>query len=131
VETSQSVFLRGITSLELPVAHGEGRVVVRDPALIESWRQKGQIALCYRPGQNGLLADEPADQRALLPFPHNPNGSVANIAGLADPSGRVFGLMPHPERFLHATQHPQWTRRQLTGAGEGLRIFQNAVDYFA
>jgi phosphoribosylformylglycinamidine (FGAM) synthase-like amidotransferase family enzyme len=49
---------------------------------------------------------------------------------LCDPSGRVFGLMPHPERFLHSTQHPQWTRRQLTGTGDGLKIFRNAVDYF-
>ena len=67
----------------------------------------------------------------MLPYPHNPNGSVANIAGLSDPTGRVLGLMPHPERFIHATQHPQWTRLGLRGDGDGLQIFRNAVSYFA
>jgi phosphoribosylformylglycinamidine synthase len=65
-----------------------------------------------------------------LPFPINPNGSMANLAGLSDPSGRVLGLMPHPERFLFATQHPHWTRLGLRGEGAGLRLFRNAVEYF-
>jgi len=56
---------------------------------------------------------------------------LANIAGLGDPTGRVLGLMPHPERFLYATQHPQWTRRRLTGEGAGMKLFRNAVEYFA
>jgi phosphoribosylformylglycinamidine synthase len=69
-------------------------------------------------------------------FPANPNGSIAHAAGLTDTTGRVLGLMPHPERFLFATQHPQWTRKAATGAfdphgdGEGLRVFRNAVEYF-
>lgn len=131
VESPKCVFLRGITEIELPIAHGEGRVAVREPSVIDQWRKKGQIALCYRPHDNGSAKAADGDPHAVLPFPDNPNGSVANIAGLSDPSGRVFGLMPHPERFLHSTQHPQWTRRQLTGTGEGLKIFRNAVDYFA
>jgi phosphoribosylformylglycinamidine synthase I len=130
VATPNNVFLRGITGIELPVAHGEGRIVVRDPSVIESWRKNGQITLCYRPHDGECPSISAADRDALLPFPENPNGSTANIAGLGDPSGRVLGLMPHPERFIHATQHPQWTRRQLSGAGEGLRIFRNAVEYF-
>jgi phosphoribosylformylglycinamidine synthase I len=131
VESSQCVFLRGITEIEMPVAHGEGRIVVSNPSIIDQWRKKGQIALSYRPQNDGPAAKEAdGDPNAVLPFPDNPNGSVANIAGLCDPSGRVFGLMPHPERFLHSTQHPQWTRRQLTGTGDGLKIFRNAVDYF-
>ncbi|MFN0198510.1 MAG: phosphoribosylformylglycinamidine synthase subunit PurQ, partial [Planctomycetaceae bacterium] len=64
-------------------------------------------------------------------YPNNPNGSIANIAGLCDPTGRVLGLMPHPERFLFATQHPQWTRRNLTGEGSGMAIFRNAIQYFS
>ena len=130
VESAQCVFLRGITEIEMPVAHGEGRIVVSNPSIVDQWRKKGQIALCYRTHEGVGQQEANGDPNAVLPFPDNPNGSVANIAGLCDPSGRVFGLMPHPERFLHSTQHPQWTRRQLTGTGDGLKIFRNAVDYF-
>jgi phosphoribosylformylglycinamidine synthase len=142
VESQQSVFLRGIEEIEMPVAHGEGRIVVRSPEVIEAWRQSGQIALCYQAraakrnpsllaagNRDDVLPERPDD--AILPFPDNPNGSTANIAGLSDPTGRVLGLMPHPERFLHATQHPQWTRHGLSGDGDGLKIFRNAVEYFA
>jgi phosphoribosylformylglycinamidine synthase subunit PurQ / glutaminase len=129
VETKRCVFLRGIETIELPIAHGEGRIAVRSPSVIDAWRKQGQIALCYR-SHNGAQAKTTADINAVLPFPDNPNGSIANIAGLSDTSGRIFGLMPHPERFLQATQHPMWTRRQLTGTGAGLQIFRNAVEYF-
>lgn len=133
VGPTQNAFLRGIDEIELPVAHAEGRIAVREPAVLEAWRQNGQIALQYTPSANGCDAGEAgADSTAgLLPYPVNPNGSQDNIAGLGDPSGRVLGLMPHPERFLHATQHPQWTRRQLRGEGAGLRIFRNGVAHFA
>jgi phosphoribosylformylglycinamidine synthase subunit PurQ / glutaminase len=130
VEAPRNVFLRGITEIELPVAHGEGRIAVREPAVIDSWQKKGQIALCYRPQGGGQALSAAVAADTVLPFPDNPNGSLANIAGLGDASGRVLGLMPHPERFLHSTQHPQWTRRQLTGSGDGLKIFRNAVEYF-
>jgi phosphoribosylformylglycinamidine synthase len=110
VASNQNVFLRGMQALDLPIAHAEGKVVVREGATIDAWRQRGQIALEYDP--------------------HSPNGSVANIAGLGDASGRLLGLMPHPERFLFATQHPQWTRLRLEGEGAGMRIFRNAVEYF-
>lgn len=130
VEAPRNIFLRGITEIELPVAHGEGRIAVREPGVIDSWRKKGQIALCYRSRDGGQARSAAVAADTILPFPENPNGSLANIAGLSDASGRVLGLMPHPERFLHATQHPQWTRRQLTGSGDGLKIFRNAVEYF-
>ncbi|MBM83707.1 MAG: phosphoribosylformylglycinamidine synthase [Planctomycetaceae bacterium] len=121
----RNVFLRGIEDIELPIAHAEGRLVARDSTLIDDWRESGQIAVCYQNGESNGNWREP------LPFPENPNGSDANIAGLGDPSGRVLGLMPHPERFIHATQHPQWTRLRLKGDGAGKALFQNAVDYFS
>jgi phosphoribosylformylglycinamidine synthase len=130
---SQNVFLRGIEELEVPIAHGEGKIVVREPAVIDRWRQRGQVALCYAPLDRN---HSPIDDRAALrgeplAFPDNPNGSAANIAGLSDPTGRVLGLMPHPERHLHATQHPQWTRRGLRPEGDGMRLFRNSVGYFS
>ena len=129
--TQANVFLRGIDRIELPVAHAEGRIVVRDPSVLADWQKRGQIAIRYcRP--DSAAQTEPADSfESVLPAPMNPNGSVANIAGLGDPSGRILGLMPHPERFIHATQHPQWTRRQLSGDGAGRSIFRNGVEYFA
>jgi len=63
-------------------------------------------------------------------YPDNPNGAMANIAGICDETGRVFGLMPHPERFVDPTQHPRWTREPKRDVGDGLRVFQNAVRYF-
>jgi len=126
---SNSVFLRGIDEIELPIAHAEGRLVVRDQSTLERWLETGQVALCYREPQ---LATTAVGELAStnVTFPANPNGSAANIAGLSDPSGRVLGLMPHPERFIHGTQHPRWTREGNTGEGAGLQLFRNAVEYF-
>jgi phosphoribosylformylglycinamidine synthase len=121
------VFLRGIDRIELPVAHAEGRLCVSDSALPGIWHRQGQIALAYADaGAHGTYSPE----APVLPCRHNPNGATANIAGLSDPTGRVLGLMPHPERFLFATQHPQWTRRRPSEPGQGERIFRNAVAYF-
>ncbi len=124
------VFLRGIDELELPIAHGEGRIVVRDPSIVAGWEAGGQAVLRYAWRMPGDEKTSPLSADGVLPFPHNPNGSIANIAGLCDPTGRILGLMPHPERFLFATQHPQWTRRRLSGEGQGMRIFRNAVSHF-
>lgn len=127
VDSEQNVFLRNLEELELPLAHAEGRFVVRQASLIDEWQNQSQIALRYAPAHtNGH-----GTPNEILPYPDNPNGSVANIAGLSDPTGRVLGLMPHPERFLHRTQHPQWTRREMDAVGTGQKLFQNAVDYFA
>jgi len=134
--SSNNVFLRGIDQIEMPIAHAEGRLVVRDPSIIETWRQNGQAALCYC-SPPAVSRDESTGNcsadywlTAELNYPLNPNGSFANIAGLGDATGRVLGLMPHPERFIHATQHPEWTRRKLRGDGDGLKLFRNAVEYF-
>jgi phosphoribosylformylglycinamidine synthase subunit PurQ / glutaminase len=112
VPESPSVFLRGIREIYLPVAHAEGKIAVTAETVIARWQERRQIALEYAPEDN-------------------PNGSTANIAGLCDPTGRVLGLMPHPERHIHATQHPRWTRQPLTGdEGAGMKLFRNAVEYF-
>lgn len=125
-----NVFLRGIDRIEMPLAHAEGRLVVRDPSILESWKKNGQAALCYCPAGDDPTTDPARWLTEKVDYPENPNGSFANIAGLGDATGRVLGLMPHPERFIHATQHPEWTRRKLRGDGDGLKLFQNAVDYF-
>ena len=70
------------------------------------------------------------DGEANPPYPQNPNGSLRAIAGICDSSGRIFGLMPHPEAFVSRYQHPRWTREELPEEGDGLRIFRNAVAYF-
>jgi phosphoribosylformylglycinamidine synthase len=117
------VFLRGIEQLELPIAHAEGKFVAIREQLLDSWELNHQLAIRYcRPnGTNGSVE-----------FPHNPNGSVRGVAGICDESGRVFGLMPHPERYIDFVQHPNWTRRRedLAENGTGLRIFENAVQFF-
>lgn len=113
-EKSPCIFTRGISLMYLPVANGEGKVVVEPGALEES-----NVALYY--------ADETGDVRAG--YPHNPNGSMNNIAGICDATGRIFALMPHPERFVHPTQHPRWTRESRRDYGDGFRIFLNAVEW--
>lgn len=122
VRGTKSVFLRGIESMYLPVAHAEGKFVTRDQAALERLQSEGQLALCYQ-----KLSGENGD---AVPYPDNPNGSMANTAGVCDASGRVFGLMPHPERHIDATQHPRWTRGEGRQPGDGLKIFLNAVEYF-
>ena len=109
---SPCIFTRGIDSMYLPVAHGEGKVVADPEVLFEV-----NAVLYY--------TDERGDTE--VGYPHNPNGSVANIAGICDASGRIFALMPHPERHIRGTQHPQWTRLGVKEFGDGFPIFRNAV----
>jgi phosphoribosylformylglycinamidine synthase subunit PurQ / glutaminase len=119
-EGDKCVFLRGVDRIELPIAHAEGKFAARNQAELDRLAQAGQLVLRY---VNPTGAAE-------VPFPANPNGSQANVAGLCDETGRVLGLMPHPERNIDPTHHPQWTRRPASRPGDGLRIFQNAVEYF-
>jgi phosphoribosylformylglycinamidine synthase len=103
----------------MPVAHGEGKFVARDAALLKHLRSKEQIALryCDTQGKSGG-------------YPVNPNGSVDDIAGICDKTGQILGLMPHPERFFHFTQFPSWTRSQKKSEyGDGAKIFENGVSY--
>jgi phosphoribosylformylglycinamidine synthase I len=110
---------RSPATIELPVAHGEGRFVPSSPEDLAELDRAGQIVLQYADHQG----------RPTQTYPENPNGSPAAIAGLCDPTGRIFGLMPHPERFIDPWHHPRWTRRMgsVAESGEGLAIFTNAV----
>lgn len=124
VQNQASPFLRGLDSLYLPMAHAEGRILFRDEQAAEELDSQQQLALRYCTS-DGETSDEP------LPFPINPNGAARNVAGLTDSSGRIMGLMPHPERHLVPTHHPHWTRRSTQPEhGDGFAIFRNAVDYF-
>ena len=119
---SKCVFLQGIESLYLPVAHAEGRFVPRDDTALKALAKNEQLALRY--------ASQSAAASDLVLFPENPNGSIANVAGVCDETGRVFGLMPHPERHIDLTHHPRWTRGEGHAQGDGLQVFVNAVRYF-
>ena len=122
VASEHCVFLRDVQSMYLPIAHAEGRFVARSDEYLEKWSKRGQLAMRYH--VNGHAIQTP-------PGPGNPNGSARDVAGACDESGRIFGLMPHPERFVDPFQHPHWTRLPEQKVGDGLAIFQNAVDYFA
>ena len=111
-QESPCIFTKGISTIYLPVAHGEGRLVAET---LEGLK----VVVRY--------ADEGGNIRAG--YPYNPNGSVDNIAGICDASGRIFGLMPHPERFIRWSQHPRWTREPPREHGDGFGIFLNAVQW--
>ncbi len=115
---TRCVFTRGVESLYLPIRHGEGKFAPADDELLNRLEKEG--CLTYR------YVDEKGN---LAGYPYNPNGSVANIAGICDPTGRVFGMMPHPEAYLYRTNHPRWTREELPEEGMGLQVFRNAVAY--
>lgn len=121
VQHSPCVFTRGLKWIELPVRHGEGKFYTGDSAVLEQLDRNGQVVLRYAT----------ADSSRPAPYPANPNGSEEDIAGICDPAGRVFGLMPHPEAFIHRYHHPRWTRQDQADEGQGLAIFRNAVDYFS
>ncbi len=116
--STKSEFLKLEEVIELPVAHGEGKFLPRDEGLLRRWEEGGQLVLRYVDGGGGEAA-----------YPANPNGSVAGVAGMCDPTGRVLGLMPHPERFQDPLNHPQWTRRAPDAPADGIQFFRNAADY--
>jgi len=117
--SKKCVFLQAPTRIYLPVAHGEGKFVTSSPAVLRALNDNDQVAFRYTTADG----TEPG-------YPANPNGSMENIAGITDPTGRILGLMPHPERHVHRTQHPQWTRLGADREPDGLPIFRNAVGYF-
>jgi phosphoribosylformylglycinamidine synthase I len=123
VTGDKCVFLSGVERMYLPVAHAEGKFVARNSDALAALDRGGQLALRYVTSTSAGNGD--------VPYPENPNGSVANIAGVCDETGRVLGLMPHPERHIDPTQHPRWTRGEAKERGDGLAVFENAVRYFA
>ncbi len=112
-----SPFLADAEPIDLPVAHGEGKFLTAEPRALADLEAAGQVVLRYADDR-----DQPTQD-----YPANPNGSPGAVAGICDPSGRVFGLMPHPERFIDPLHHPRWTRLGPKDEGDGLRLFRNAV----
>jgi phosphoribosylformylglycinamidine synthase len=117
-QTEKCTFIEAGRRIYLPVAHGEGKVVTKDKATLGKLKSEGHIAFKYV-DKNGKEGN----------YPINPNGSVDSIAGLTDATGRVLGLMPHPERHVRPTQHPHWSRLKNKQDGDGMTIFTNAVRF--
>lgn len=117
-EDSPCVFTKGLKQLYIPVRHGEGKLVTKDEETLREIVDNNLVALQYA---------DPATGEVTQKYPLNPNGSPLGIAGLTDPTGRILGLMPHPEAFNHPTNHPGWTRGET--APLGTEIFANAVRY--
>ena len=118
-QSQTCVWTRGLTDpIYCPVAHGEGNYTVIDESLIADLHSQDQIALVYA---------NPDGFAAKGIYPQNPNGSIADVAGVCNPKGNVLGLMPHPENHILPYQHPRWTRGE---SGElGLALFENGVEY--
>jgi phosphoribosylformylglycinamidine synthase len=135
-QTARCIFIEQGRQIYLPIAHGEGKIVTKDQQTLEKLQADGLVAFKY--------VDENGKEGS---YPINPNGSIGSIAGLTDSTGRVLGLMPHPERHVRHTQHPRWTRlwhglpaRENTAKmavpqtshekdADGITIFINAVKY--
>ena len=116
-QDSPCIFTKDIENLYLPVRHGEGKFISKNKVIKKKLRETNQIVAQYIDNKGNLAG-----------YLWNPNGSENNIAGVCDKTGRVFGLMPHPEGFLFPQNHPRWTRETIK-TGQGLKVFQNGVNY--
>jgi len=116
--TTNCAFVKPGEDMYIPVAHAEGKFVA-DKTVLDEMNQRNMIVFRY---VDALGEANPG-------YPWNPNGSREDIAGVCDPSGRIFGLMPHPERHIEPTQHPHWTRDGLSPEPDGIKVFRNAVDF--
>ncbi len=116
---AKCVFTMGIESMYLPIRHGEGKFITKNASILKKLHENNHVVFQYTDDRGNLAG-----------YPYNPNGSLDNIAGICDETGRIFGLMPHPEAFTHFTNHPRWTRmKNIEEEGEGLQVFRNAVEY--
>ncbi|MCP4414356.1 MAG: phosphoribosylformylglycinamidine synthase subunit PurQ, partial [Gammaproteobacteria bacterium] len=115
-----SVFVDDDSILYVPIAHAEGKFVAENEEELDALSKSEQIVFKYV-DKDGNIVD----------YPWNPNGSLGNIAGVCDSTGRILGMMPHPERHIDPTQHPRWTREGLKADGDGITIFRNAVNYIS
>ncbi len=124
-QSSNCIFTQKMDRIMLPVRHGEGKLFTPDIETFEKLLFNNQTALQYIDPENGDITEK---------YPYNPNGSFRGIAGICDPSGRIFGLMPHPEAYLSPYNNPDWTRLKYKNSvpeeGDGVQIFRNAVEYF-
>jgi phosphoribosylformylglycinamidine synthase len=119
VQKSECIWTKGIKEvIYLPVAHGEGKFIPRNEKILNALKRNNQIVFQYV-DEKGKLTD----------YPYNPNGSIENIAGICDLTGRILGMMPHPERHILGTQHPRWTAEGLKKFGDGIDIFRNGINY--
>jgi phosphoribosylformylglycinamidine synthase subunit PurQ / glutaminase len=121
---SPCIFTQGIDLLPVPIRHGEGKFVPMNDEVLTQLEEGGYVAVRYA---------DPVSGEQTSGFPLNPNGSVNDIAGICDKSGRVFGLMPHPEAYLSPFNHPHWTHQKINGTlpaeGLGMKMFRNAVNF--
>jgi phosphoribosylformylglycinamidine synthase subunit PurQ / glutaminase len=117
---SRCVWIKDVPKemVSLPIAHGEGNFIAKDETILKLLDSEGLVVFKYV-DQSGNFGN----------YPVNPNGSVEHIAGICDQTGRIFGLMPHPERHIHCTQHPRWTREGQKKEGDGLAIFRSGINY--
>jgi phosphoribosylformylglycinamidine (FGAM) synthase-like amidotransferase family enzyme len=118
---SPCVFTKGLRRLPVPVRHGEGKLLAGSAALLQDLDRRRLVPVRYLDPGTGVATET---------YPHNPNGSPGGAAGLCDETGRLFGLMPHPECFIHRTHHPRWARLpDMPEEGRGLMVFRNAVEF--
>ena len=130
---SNCIWTKGMTQIDCPVRHGEGKYVMPDRENLTKLAANNQIAVRYIDPND---TNTSIDRDTVLPFPISPNGSMMNIAGISDSTGLVFGLMPHPEAIYAQWLHPDFTRgtapkidSDIDWEGQGLQIFRNAVEY--
>lgn len=120
-KSQKCVWAEGLPEIiYLPVAHGEGKFIVQEKAALEKLKANGQMVFRY--------CDEKGE---LTGYPDNPNGSTDNIAGICDDTGRILGLMPHPERHIDSLQHPRSAKTTARKDGDGLQIFKNGIEFAA
>lgn len=120
LRAKKCIWTKGLSEvIYLPVAHGEGKFLTMDNSVLERLKKNGQIVFQYSNQKGGLSA-----------YPDNPNGSQDSIAGICDDTGRILGLMPHPERHIELSQHPRrHSENKQKTEGDGLLIFKNGVEY--
>jgi phosphoribosylformylglycinamidine synthase I len=119
IDNGKCVFTRNIKDvMYLPIAHGEGKFTTVDRHTLDALEAGNQVVFKYVDTEGKYAG-----------YPWNPNGSDRHIAGICDATGRIFGMMPHPERYLSKYNHPRWTREELQEEGDGVAIFRNAVEY--
>jgi len=119
-QNSPCLFTKGMKGVYLTVRHGEGKFIPKDEAVQGELKKRGLVALQY---------SNEAFYEPVMEYPLNPNGSIDAVAGICDRTGRLLGMMPHPEAYLHRTNHPRWTREELPEEGMGVLFFRNAVGY--